>query len=197
MVKAPSANPPRRRRSAEVARAEAVAQARRILLEEGPQGVTLKGVAGPLGMSHVNLIHHFGSAEGLQTALMRSMAAELRAALASRDDQIRDLASARRFIDMVFDAFGAGGAGRLTAWIALSHSQYGMTELADIVAEFAGAMADPAIPKAAASANFVTVVSLALADSLAGSVLTEALDLPPDGNRDIAARLMLETLGRG
>src|SRR6185312_8515534 len=114
------------------------------------------------------LIHHFGSAEGLQTAVVRSMAVELRAALTHRESEIRDLASARQFIDMVFDAFGAGGAGRLTAWIALSHSQVGMTELADIVAEFAREMADPAIPQDVASANFVTVVSLALGDSLAG-----------------------------
>ncbi len=194
----PAAKAVRRRRTAEVARAEALAEARRILLlTEGPQAVTLKAVAAPLGVSHVNLIHHFGSAEGLQTALMRSMAAELRAALNNRDYEIRDLASARRFIDLVFDAFGAGGAGKLTAWIALSQSSLVMDRLVSMVAEVAREMADPILPREVPSASFVTVVSLALADSLAGEVLTTALE--PARRRQpryLPARLMLDILGR-
>jgi AcrR family transcriptional regulator len=192
----PAAKAVRRRRTAEVARAEALAEARNLLLTDGPQAVTLKAVAAPLGMSHVNLIHHFGSAEGLQAALMESMVAELRDALNNRDYEIRDMASARRFIDLVFDAFNAGGAGKLTAWIALSQSSLVMDRLVSIVAEVAREMEDPALPREVSSASFITVVSLALADSLAGSVLSTALHLPADNNRNLAARLMLDVLGR-
>ena len=120
-VKAVTAKPPRRRRTAEQARADVLREARQLLLDEGPQAVTLKGVAATLGMSHVNLIHHFGSAAGLQTSLMESMAADLRRALADRDYVIKaGDGSARRFVDIVFDAFAAGGAGKLVAWMALS-----------------------------------------------------------------------------
>lgn len=170
-------------------------EARRLLLEAGPQAVTLKGVAEPLGMSHVNLIHHFGSAEGLQTALMGSMQAELRAALADRDYDITDRATARRFVDLVFDAFH-GGAGKLTAWIALSGHEAIMDELARMVAEVAGDEKDPTITKKIRATSFVTVISLALADSLAGGVLRKALDLPEGSARDIAAEQMLAILGR-
>ena len=192
----PAVKAVRRRRTAEVARAEALAEARNLLLTDGPQAVTLKAVAAPLGMSHVNLIHHFGSAEGLQAALMESMAAELRVALNHRDYEIRDMGSARRFIDLVFDAFDAGGAGKLTAWIALSQNTLIMDRLVAIVAEVAHEMEDPCLPREVSSASFITVVSLALADSLAGGVLSSALRLPADNNRDLAARLMLDVLGR-
>jgi AcrR family transcriptional regulator len=192
----PAAKAVRRRRTAEVARTETLAEARHLLLTDGPQAVTLKGVAAPLGMSHVNLIHHFGSAEGLHAALMESMVAELRNALNNRDYEIRDMASARRFIDLVFDAFNEGGAGKLTAWIALSQNSLVMDRLVSIVAEVAREMEDSGLPRDVNAASFVTVVSLALADSLAGGVLSTALDLPADNNRDLAARLMLNILGR-
>ncbi|HVZ69230.1 MAG TPA: helix-turn-helix domain-containing protein, partial [Rhizomicrobium sp.] len=55
----------RRRRSAVEAREEALASARKLLLRHGPEGVTLMAVADDLGMTHGNLIHHFGSADEL------------------------------------------------------------------------------------------------------------------------------------
>ncbi|KPQ31901.1 MAG: transcriptional regulator, TetR family [Porphyrobacter sp. HL-46] len=39
------------------------------MIEAGPQSVTLKAVAGRIGRTHANLLHHFGSASGLQKAL--------------------------------------------------------------------------------------------------------------------------------
>ncbi|HEX4862056.1 MAG TPA: helix-turn-helix domain-containing protein, partial [Rhizomicrobium sp.] len=54
--------PPRRRRSAPEARGEMLASARRLLVERGPDAVTLKAVADDLGMSHTNVLHHFGTA---------------------------------------------------------------------------------------------------------------------------------------
>jgi AcrR family transcriptional regulator len=40
--------------------------ARALLIEAGPQAVTLKAVASRIGRTHANLLHHFGSAAGLQ-----------------------------------------------------------------------------------------------------------------------------------
>ncbi|HVX57724.1 MAG TPA: TetR family transcriptional regulator, partial [Candidatus Saccharimonadales bacterium] len=73
----------RRRRSAAEAREEALASARNLLLKHGPEGVTLMAVADDLGMTHGNLIHHFGSADELQSALMVAMVHDLTAAIAS------------------------------------------------------------------------------------------------------------------
>ena len=40
--------------------------ARILLIEAGPQAVTLKAVAARIGRTHANLLHHFGSAAELQ-----------------------------------------------------------------------------------------------------------------------------------
>src|SRR3546814_16661435 len=52
----------------------ALEAARALLLESGPQAVTLKAVAARIGRTHANLLHHFGSAAGLQKALIERMA---------------------------------------------------------------------------------------------------------------------------
>ena len=68
--------PPKRiRRTSTEARALALESARKLLLAKGPDAVTLQAVAADLGMTHTNLIHHFGSAGGLQTALIGGLAA--------------------------------------------------------------------------------------------------------------------------
>ncbi|HEX7657517.1 MAG TPA: TetR family transcriptional regulator, partial [Sphingomonas sp.] len=54
----------RRRMSPEESRDAALEAARALLTESGPQAVTLKAVAGRIGRTHANLLHHFGSAEG-------------------------------------------------------------------------------------------------------------------------------------
>ncbi|VAV89199.1 Transcriptional regulator, AcrR family, partial [hydrothermal vent metagenome] len=59
----------KRRLSPEKSRAMALAAARNLLIEAGPQSVTLKAVASRIGRTHANLLHHFGSASGLQKAL--------------------------------------------------------------------------------------------------------------------------------
>ena len=70
----------RARRSPDESRAAAIAAARGLLLEAGPQAVTLKAVADKIGRTHANLLHHFGSAAGLQAELARSIAEEVAAA---------------------------------------------------------------------------------------------------------------------
>ena len=64
----------RKRLSPEHSRAAALEAARALLIESGPHAVTLKAVAGRIGRTHANLLHHFGSAAGLQAELARSIA---------------------------------------------------------------------------------------------------------------------------
>src|SRR4029450_3195144 len=99
----------------------AVASATRLPLVDGPDAITLQAVAADLGMSHTNLLHHFGSAGGLHSSLMREMVSELTAAIESAVGRFRSGQGAvRDFVDIVFDAFDQGGAGQLAAWIMLS-----------------------------------------------------------------------------
>jgi AcrR family transcriptional regulator len=111
----------RKRLSPEESRAAALDAACRILLERGPHAVTLKAVAGEIGRTHANLLHHFGSAAGLQAELARSMADRVKGKIASAVERARaGEADARDIVDMTFDSFGKGGAGALAAWMILS-----------------------------------------------------------------------------
>ena len=64
----------RRRLTPEESRDAALDAARTLLIEMGPQAVTLKAVASRIGRTHANLLHHFGSASGLQKALIAHLA---------------------------------------------------------------------------------------------------------------------------
>ena len=64
----------RKRLSPEESRLAALEAARGLLIETGPQSVTLKAVGARIGRTHANLLHHFGSAAGLQKALAGHLA---------------------------------------------------------------------------------------------------------------------------
>src|SRR3954470_8925026 len=55
----------RSRMPSEESRAAAMDAARALLIEAGPQAVTLKAVGARIGRTHANLLHHFGFAAGL------------------------------------------------------------------------------------------------------------------------------------
>jgi AcrR family transcriptional regulator len=111
----------RRRLSPVESRVAALEAARLLLIEAGPQAVTLKAVAAMIGRTHANLLHHFGSAAGLQGDLARYLTsmicAKIRdAVLASRSG----IGSPRDVVDLTFDAFDCEGAGALASWMLLT-----------------------------------------------------------------------------
>ena len=65
------------RRSPEAARENILQSAERLLLERGPQGLKLVEVAQGAGVSHATVLHHFGSIDGVQTALAEAMIRQL------------------------------------------------------------------------------------------------------------------------
>lgn len=176
---------------------EALASARRLFLERGPVAVTLKAVAEDLGMTHTNLLHHFGSAADLQAALMDTMMRDLNVALFSAVKDLRtDETSAQiqALAGDVFDAFGPGGAGRLGAWLALTgnsahfeHTEEAISRLVGVIEE-AFAKRDGAAHRAVTS-GVLLLVLCAFADSLIGKALAEML-----GRERYAARKAVAAL---
>jgi AcrR family transcriptional regulator len=135
--KAEKNTPKRLRRTSEEARTLALVSARKLLLVEGPDAITQQAVAADLGMSHTNLIHHFGSAAGLQTALMRDMVSELTATIEQAVIRLRaGQGDMRDFVDIVFDAFDSGGAGQLAAWIVLSGESDRLAPVGEVVRNY-------------------------------------------------------------
>ena len=87
-----------------------------MLLDQGPQAVTLKAVAAKVGRTHANLLHHFGSAAGLQAELARSIADRVTGSIAEAVERARvGERDVREVVDGTFDAFDREGAGALAS----------------------------------------------------------------------------------
>lgn len=188
--------PKRRRRAPDEARREALASARRLLIESGPTAITLKAVGDEIGVTHANLIHHFGSAAGLQSALMESMVRDLTNALGAAVIHLRsDAGAPRALVDQVFDAFDKGGAGRLAAWIALSGDirhlepvRAAVADLVDAICEKFAAEGDQTRQRVTAAVLFIALC--AFGDAVIGPPLRDMLDRGEDSARRMVARLL-------
>jgi len=68
---------PRIRRTPEESRANILAAAEALLVEQGPQSLRLADVAKAAGVANATVLHHFGSIDAVQQALMERMIADL------------------------------------------------------------------------------------------------------------------------
>ena len=105
--------PRRRRLPAAEARERILDAAQNRLSTGGPDAIRLQAVAEDLGISHPTILHHFGSRDGLITALEERALKALQADLLAGDDNAED-ALAR-----VARTMGDEGHARLLAWWAL------------------------------------------------------------------------------
>ena len=191
-----SATPKRRKRSPEEAREEALAAARELLLTGGPKAVTLTNVGKAVGMTHANVIHHFGSATELQSALMGSMVGDLANALEEAVAHVRsDSAAPRQLVDIVFDAFDNGGAGMLAAWIALSQDIGHLEPVREAVRSLVRAIEDRTRVHDEAAHRRVTssvllIALCAFGDSMIGGALCDMMGRDREATRRIAAHLL-------
>ncbi len=175
-------------------RRQALTAARDLLLTYGPAGVTLTAVAERLDRSHSAIIHHFGSAEELQSALMSYMVDDLASALVNVLASLAPPnARAKVLVDAVFDAFDSGGAAVLAAWIVLSNKQRHLTPVHAAVTQLVDgvnarlAAELPQRPRYVPSALlFLTLC--AFADALIGDPLKSMLRMRDDAMRDLAAK---------
>ncbi|SNS45827.1 transcriptional regulator, TetR family [Sphingomonas laterariae] len=176
----------RTRLSAEDSRIAALEAARALLIEEGPQAVTLKAVASRIGRTHANLLHHFGSAAGLQQALAARMAERITAQIGAVVLRARaGEADQREIVDLTFDAFGKEGAGALATWALLSGERSALDTIVEaihrLIDELGPFQGRPLRPIT------LTLVLAALGDALMGDAMAKALDLP----RGTAREMML------
>ncbi|KTT75755.1 TetR/AcrR family transcriptional regulator [Sphingomonas endophytica] len=187
---------PRRRLSPAASRDAALEAARALLVEDGPQAVTLKAVAGRVGRTHANLLHHFGSADGLQRALIERMTALVVAPIRDAARRSRERKDPAELVDVVFDAFGANGAGALATWMILNGNQDALdpilTAVHDLVEDLSR---DEHRPDAPIKDETLQLVLAALGDALLGAPMARALGLPRDRARGIAREMLLRDRG--
>ncbi|WP_299307944.1 TetR family transcriptional regulator [uncultured Croceicoccus sp.] len=184
----------RKRLSPEDSRRAALDAARALLVESGPQAVTLKAVAGRIGRTHSNLLHHFGSAAGLQKALAGYLATTVCTIIAEAIAARRaGHGSAREVVDLVFDAFGREGAGALASWMLLSGNEDALDPVFEAIHTLVDNIAPGEDTRPIREATMMLVL-LALGQATMGDALAASLDLPNDAARDMAERQLLAML---
>jgi CheY-like chemotaxis protein len=172
-------------------REAALEAARLLLLEAGPQAVTLKAVSARVSRTHANLLHHFGSAAGLQKALARHMAAAIcativEAALAHR----AGIGSPREVVDLTFDAFGREGGGALASWMLLSGNEDALDPIIEAIHDVVDRLDES--DTGALREVTLSLVLLALGDALMGRPLAQSLGLDRDAARGRAEAMLIE-----
>lgn len=169
----------------------ALEAARSLLIELGPQAVTLKAVAARIGRTHANLLHHFGSAAGLQKALARHLAETIcatieDAVIASRSG----LGSARDVVDLTFDAFDKEGGGALATWMLASGNDDALDPIIDVIHDLVDDLDEFGSGKMRPVTH--ALVLMALGDALMGGPLSQSLELPRTSARDMAEAMLID-----
>ena len=185
----------KKRMTPEESRAVALAAARELLIEAGPQAVTLKAVAARIGRTHANLLHHFGSASGLQRELAAHLAASVCETIGEAVRATRaGIGSPREVVDLTFDAFGKEGGGALASWMLAS----GNEDALDPIIETIHSLVDDLIPEdcpdesgRAMHENTFTLVLMALGDALLGEQMADSLKVKRSVARDRAEAMLV------
>ena len=189
-----------KRRKPDVVRKEALDIARELLIAHGPGAITLKAIGARLGMTHANLIHHFGSAELFQARLRIAMIEDItrKATLGlagAPQDEAPQAAVARSaaIVEQTFDAYGPGGIGMLMAWSIVTGEKHPSDTLAETTAELVAAVERGLKgPRAGERARqLVSLVTLlAFADSLIGKSLAQTVGVDRDATRTLTTELL-------
>ncbi|WP_167535119.1 TetR/AcrR family transcriptional regulator [Caulobacter segnis] len=189
-IEASAPRPTRVRRSPEAARENILAAAEAILVEHGPQALKLADVAKAAGVVHANVIHHFGSISGVETALMERMIRQL------ADKVITGFntggATPGFGAQALFEAFEAKGAARLAAWLELTGESRRMTLVRDVVDEIIQTrLAQDLGLEREKVVDFILLnIILAVGTGLFGPTLSELLGRPPERARELALEMV-------
>jgi AcrR family transcriptional regulator len=185
----------RERLTPEESRSAALEAARALLIEAGPQAVTLKAVAARIGKTHANLLHHFGSAAGLQSELARNIGERVTAGIAEAVKRARQgEADPREIVDRTFDAFGREGAGALAAWMILSGNRDALDPILESIHRLVDQLGRGHEDRPVHETTLWLVLA-ALGDSLLGEPMASALGLTRDKARELARKHLIAAAG--
>lgn len=185
----------KRRLSPEESRSAALGAARDLLIETGPQAVTLKAVSGRIGRTHANLLHHFGSASGLQKALAEYLAQSICQTIGAAVVKLRSgEGAAREIVDLAFDAFDREGAGALACWMLLSGNEDALDPIVEAIHQLVDELAEHGPGGRTLHEDTLVLCTMALGDALMGAQLAGALGLERDTARAQAERQLIASL---
>ncbi|MCQ8279341.1 TetR/AcrR family transcriptional regulator [Acetobacteraceae bacterium KSS8] len=165
---------------------------RALLIAKGPDAVTLKAVGAALGVTHANVLHHFGSAERFRAALRNAMVLDLNermtAILARPGRTEADLA---RIVDETFAAYAEGGIGSLIAWLHLHGETAIDAQLEESIERLMAAVRRKFGDHPPAGMPVGLLTMLAFAASILGGPLGRLVGVEPASFRALALRLLV------
>jgi AcrR family transcriptional regulator len=181
----------KKRLSPEESRSLALEAARVILIESGPQGVTLKAVGARVDRTHANLLHHFGSAAGLQAALAAYLAETVCTTIREKlADTATGQRNTREIVDLAFDAFDEGGAGALAAWMLNSGDEHALDPVIASIRKLIDSLSPNPDEARLLQEDTLALMLMALGDSQMGGQMSTALGLPRNTARLLATELL-------
>ena len=121
----------RRRLDAAGAREAILAAAESLLINDGPDGLRLTEVATKAGVSHPNVLYHFGSVSELQAQLAQRVAVRLAEEVATVFTSGNNglPVTIDSVVSSVFEVFNERGYARLLAWLVLANITPGFDAL--------------------------------------------------------------------
>jgi AcrR family transcriptional regulator len=127
---------PRIRRAATDMRAQALTAARQLVVQKPNETLTMRAVAQATGVTHPNLVHHFGSLAGLHAALAEELIRELLAGLRGLHLQVDNNDDYAALVERIFDLFDQKGLGRVLGWLVRSGETGRLQPVSDLLAQF-------------------------------------------------------------
>ena len=166
-------------------REQALAIARRLIVERPDEVITMRAVADAAGVTHPNLSHHFGSLAGLHAALAEELIRELLTGLRALEVDLHSNDDFDALVDRVFELFDKNGLGRVLGWLARSGETARLTPVNDLLAQFIADLArGRAKNEAAIIARDALILSFAAyAESSVGPLLGSILNLSAEKRR--------------
>jgi TetR/AcrR family transcriptional regulator, repressor for neighboring sulfatase len=171
-------------------RAQALAAARRLIVE-GPENVlTMRAVADAAGVTYPNLSHHFGSAAGLHAAIAEDLVRELLTGLEAVGQEMDSHQHEYRLlVQRVFELFDHNGLGRVLGWLVRSGETSRLKPVNNLLADF---IANRARGRSKTEAKRIARVALivafaAYAESSVGALLGDVLGASAETRRSYFA----------
>jgi AcrR family transcriptional regulator len=117
-------------KSPEHAREAILDAAQKTVFEVGPAGLRISAVAKQADMAHPNIIHHFGSRQGLLNALAKRVAERATDRITVAISKAVQAASEDRVLAMthVLDTAYPGAEGKVAVWMHLSGAETSIKE---------------------------------------------------------------------
>ncbi len=186
----------RTRLSPDETRAAALEAARELLIDGGPGAVTLKAVAARVGKTHGTLLHHFGSAAELQSALATAMVERVTEQVAALAPAVREgSVDARAIVDLTFDIFDREGAGALASSLILAGNVEALAPITLAIHRLVDRIAPGGHEDRRIHGTTLALILSALGDSLIGEPLAREFGLPREAARGIAREWLVGRIG--